>query len=248
MFCDGAVALVTGGSRGIGRAAAKEFARSGVHVLVNYSASAGSAQETVSEIAEAGGTAEAVQCDVTEEDSVRDLFKKIRADHRRLDIAVTSAGVTNDRHLVGMSTRQYRETMSVNMDGTFYVCREAMRMMQARRAGAIVTVSSASGLDGGFPGQTNYAASKGAIIAFTRALALEGARHGIRANAVAPGFVETDMTRAVPAHLRNGYANRIRLGRMGYPEEIANIIAFLASDKASFVTGEVLVANGGGLE
>lgn len=247
MFRDDSVALITGGSRGIGRAAARDLAANDVHVLVNYSSSADAAEETVEVVRAAGGTGQAVRCDVTDEESVRDLFSRIRKDYGRLDIAVTSAGVTNDRHLIAMSTNQYDNTMDVNVRGTFLVCREAMRMMQAKRSGAIVTVSSSSGIDGGFPGQTNYAASKGALIAFTKALSLEGAPH-IRVNAVAPGFVDTDMTRAVPSRLRNQYADRIRLGRMGYPEEIANIITFLASDRASFITGEYVVANGGGLE
>lgn len=247
MFTEGAVALVTGGSRGIGRAVAVDLAAHGVHVVVNYSRSEESAKELVARIAADGGSASAVRADVTDEDAVREMFRALRAEHGRLDVLVTSAGVTRDRHLVAMSSAQFHETMDINMTGTFLVCREALRFMQLQRRGAIVTISSASGLDGGFPGQTNYVASKGAIIAFTKALSYEAAPHGVRVNVVAPGFVETDMTRVIPAKLRENYASRIRLGRMGRPEEVANLVTFLASDKASYITSETFVANGGGL-
>jgi len=247
MFTEGAVALVTGGSRGIGRAVAVDLAAHGVHVVVNYSRSEESAKELVARIAADGGSASALRADVTDENAVREMFRALRAEHGRLDVLVTSAGVTRDRHLVAMSSAQFQETMDINMTGTFLVCREALRVMQLQRRGAIVTISSASGLDGGFPGQTNYVASKGAIIAFTKALSYEAAPHGVRVNVVAPGFVETDMTRVIPAKLRATYASRIRLGRMGRPEEVAHLVTFLASDRASYITSETFVANGGGL-
>lgn len=247
MFAQGSVALVTGGSRGIGAAVATDLAANGVHVVVNYSRSEGSAQELVSRIESEGGSASAVWADVTDEDSVRRMFRTLRSEHGRLDVLVTSAGTTNDRHLVAMSSGQFDETMTLNMKGTFLACREAMRIMQHQRRGSIVTISSVSGLDGGFPGQTNYVASKGAIIAFTKALAYEAAPHGVRVNVVAPGFVETDMTKVIPAKLRESYGSRIRLGRMGRPEEIANLVTFLASERASYITSETFVANGGGL-
>ena len=247
LFAEGTVALVTGGSRGIGRAVALDLAREGAHVLVNYSRSEQDAKELVSQIGQEGGSAAALHADVTDEASVRDMFRAVRAEHGRLDVLVTSAGITRDRHLVAMSLGQFQETMDVNVQGTFLSCREALRIMQHQRRGAIVTLSSASGLDGGFPGQTNYVASKGAIIAFTKALAYEAAPHGVRANVVAPGFVATDMTRVLPSQIRKQYESRIRLGRMARPEEISGLVTFLASEKASYVTGEVLVANGGGL-
>jgi 3-oxoacyl-[acyl-carrier protein] reductase len=247
LFAEGSVALVTGGSRGIGRAVALDLAREGAHVVVNYASSEQDALDVVAEIVKNGGTATAVRADVTNEAEVRSMFQGIRADHGRLDVMVTSAGVTLDRYLVAMSLDQFNKPMDINVTGTFLTCREALRLMQHQRSGAIVTVSSTSGLDGGFPGQTNYVASKGAIIAFTKALSNEAAPHGIRANVVAPGFVATDMTRKVPAGIRKQYESRIRLGRMGRPEEIASIVSFLASDKASYVSGAVVVAHGGGL-
>ncbi|MDG4765617.1 3-oxoacyl-ACP reductase FabG [Solwaraspora sp. WMMD406] len=247
LFAEGSVALVTGGSRGIGRAVALDLAREGAHVLVNYSRSEQDAKELVARISQEGGSAAALHADVTDESSVRDMFRALRSEHGRLDVLVTSAGITRDKHLVAMSLGQFQETMDVNVQGTFLSCREAMRIMQHQRRGAIVTLSSASGLDGGFPGQANYVASKGAIIAFTKALAYEAAPHGVRANVVAPGFVATDMTRVLPSQIRKQYESRIRLGRMARPEEIAGLVTFLASEKASYVTGEVLVANGGGL-
>ncbi|GLX92967.1 3-oxoacyl-ACP reductase FabG [Herbidospora sp. NBRC 101105] len=247
LFAEGSVALVTGGSRGIGRAVALDLAAEGAHVIVNYARSEADAKEVVTLIEERGGTATAVRADVTDEDAVRAMFREVRAVQGRLDILVTSAGITLDRYLVAMNLEQFRTPMDVNMTGTFLVCREGLRLMQHQRRGAIVTLSSTSGLDGGFPGQTNYVASKGAIIAFTRALSNEAAPHGVRANVVAPGFVATDMTRKVPAEIRKQYESRIRLGRMGRPEEIASIVSFLASDKASYISGSVVVAHGGGL-
>ncbi|WP_198168423.1 3-oxoacyl-ACP reductase FabG [Herbidospora yilanensis] len=247
LFAEGSVALVTGGSRGIGRAVALDLAAEGAHVIVNYARSEADAKEVVALIEERGGTATAVRADVTDEDAVRAMFREVRTVRGRLDILVTSAGITLDRYLVAMNLEQFRTPMDVNMLGTFLACREALRLMQHQRRGAIVTLSSTSGLDGGFPGQTNYVASKGAIIAFTQALSNEAAPHGVRANVVAPGFVATDMTRKVPAEIRKQYESRIRLGRMGRPEEIASIVSFLASDKASYISGSVVVAHGGGL-
>ncbi|MEU7830170.1 MULTISPECIES: 3-oxoacyl-ACP reductase family protein [unclassified Nonomuraea] len=247
LFAEGSVALVTGGSRGIGRAVALDLAREGAHVVVNYARSEADAEEVVALIGKEGGSATAVRADVTDEAEVRRMFQGVRAEHGRLDVLVTSAGITLDRYLVAMSLEQFRGPIDTNVTGTFLTCREALRIMQHQRRGAIVTVSSTSGLDGGFPGQTNYVASKGAIIAFTQALSNEAAPHGIRANVVAPGFVTTDMTRKVPAKIRKDYETRIRLGRMGRPEEIATIVSFLASDKASYMSGAVVVAHGGGL-
>ncbi|WP_157251766.1 3-oxoacyl-ACP reductase FabG [Nonomuraea typhae] len=247
LFAEGSVALVTGGSRGIGRAVALDLAREGAHVIVNYARSERDAKDVVALIQETGGSAEAVQADVADEEAVRQMFRGIRADHGRLDVLVTSAGLTLDRYLITMSQEQFRTPLDVNVVGTFLACREALRLMQNQKRGSIVTISSTSGLDGGFPGQTNYVASKGAIIAFTSALSNEAAPHGIRANVVAPGFVATDMTRKVPTDIRKQYESRIRLGRMGRPEEIAAIVSFLASDKASYISGSVIVAHGGGL-
>ena len=247
MFAAGSVALVTGGSRGIGRAVALDLAAHGNHVVINYSRSEDQAKELVSQIEANGGSASLAQADVTDEAAVREMFRSLRSEHGRLDVLVTSAGVTRDKHLVAMSSDLFTETMDINMKGTFLACREALRIMQHQRRGAIVTLSSSSGLDGGFPGQTNYVASKGAIIAFSKALSYEAAPYGVRVNVVAPGFVETDMTRMIPKKLRENYTSRIRLGRMGRPEEIAHLVTFLASDRASYITSEIFVANGGGL-
>ena len=212
MFAAGSVALVTGGSRGIGRAVALDLAAHGNHVVINYSRSEDQAKELVSQIEANGGSASLAQADVTDEAAVREMFRSLRSEHGRLDVLVTSAGVTRDKHLVAMSSDLFTETMDINMKGTFLACREALRIMQHQRRGAIVTLSSSSGLDGGFPGQTNYVASKGAIIAFSKALSYEAAPYGVRVNVVAPGFVETDMTRMIPKKLRENYTSRIRLG------------------------------------
>ncbi|MBP2707913.1 3-oxoacyl-ACP reductase FabG [Microbispora sp. RL4-1S] len=247
LFAQGSVAVVTGGSRGIGQAVALDLAREGAHVVVNYARSERDAEEVVARIREEGGSAAAVRADVTDEEEVKRLFQGVRADHGRLDVLVTSAGITLDRYLITMSLDQFRGPVDTNLIGTFLTCREALKLMRHQRSGAIVTISSSSGIDGGFPGQTNYVASKGAIIAFTQALSNEAAPHGVRANVVAPGFVATDMTRRVPSNLRKQYEERIRLGRMGRPEEIASIVSFLASERASYMSGSVVVAHGGGL-
>ncbi|MBF8186908.1 3-oxoacyl-ACP reductase FabG [Nonomuraea sp. K274] len=248
LFPTDTVALVTGAVKGIGRAVAMDLAHEGAEVIVNYRQDEEAAKETIRLIEAAGGRAALAKADIADEDSVRGLFKEIRETYGRLDVLVANAGVSRDRHLITMGVDRFREVLDVNMVGTFLTCREAVRLMEHRRSGSIVTISSAVGIHGGLPGQTNYAASKGGIIAFSKTLANEVSRRGIRVNTVAPGFVETEMTNALPAARRKEYSSRIGLGRMARPEEVAYLVSFLASSRGSYITGSVLEVHGGGFE
>jgi 3-oxoacyl-[acyl-carrier protein] reductase len=239
-FDTGAVAVVTGGSRGIGRAVAEHLGACGVHVEIAYRAASGEAEATAARIVERGGSAALRKLDVTSEESVRDLFRSVRSERERVDVLVNSAGITRDGYIAVMSRKKFCEVIDTNMVGTFLCSREAAKIMAYRGTGAIVNVASTTFARGN-AGQANYAASKGAIISFTRTLALELAGHGVRANAVAPGLIATDMTRRVPAEI----AEHVPLGRFGTACEVANLIAFLASRQASYITGATFTVDGG---
>ncbi len=248
LFPSGTVALVTGGSRGIGRAAAVDLAKEGARVAICYAHDEGAAKDVVTEIESAGGEAMARQADISDEAQVRALFRAVKEEFGKLDILVANAGINRDRHVVTMPIGDFRSVLETNVIGTFLCCREAMRTMTYQRSGAIVAVSSVTSMEGGYGGMSNYTASKGAITSFSRTLAREGAAYNIRVNVVAPGFVETDMLAKLPPARRSAYEKSIRLGRMGRPEEIAYLISFLASSKAAYITSTVFVADGGGTE
>jgi 3-oxoacyl-[acyl-carrier protein] reductase len=229
------VALVTGGSRGIGGAIATELARAGARVVVGYRSGAEEAAALAEEI---GGRA--VQADVS---SAKDAQRLVE-EAGELDILVNNAGLTRDGLLARMSDDDWREVIETNLSSVFYTCRAVSRPMMKRRAGSIVNVSSIVGLHGNF-GQTNYAASKAGIIGFTKSLARELGSRGVRANVVAPGYVKTRLTDEIPEQGRALMLANTPLGRLGDPEDVAGAVRFLCSDEASFITGEVLLVDGG---
>ncbi|NLE44180.1 MAG: 3-oxoacyl-[acyl-carrier-protein] reductase [Chloroflexi bacterium] len=237
-------AIVTGASRGIGRAIALELARRGATVVVNYHHSAEAAQAVVDCVREAGGQALAIQADVSVLDQAMHLVEQTVDTYGQVDILVNNAGTTRDRLLLTMTEADWDEVIQTNLKSVFNCCKAVARPMVRRRYGRIVNVSSVSGLVGQ-GGQTNYAASKAGIVGLTKSLAKELGPRNITVNAVAPGFVLTDLTADLPDDLRRRAIEATPLGRMGNPEEIACAVAFLASDDASYITGEVLTVDGG---
>ena len=244
MALDNKVAVVTGASRGIGGAIALELARRGARVVVNYHRSAEAAAEVVSAIEAVGGQAVAMQADVGDFDQAAALIQSVLDTFGQIDILVNNAGTTRDQLLALMKEEDWDNVLRTNLKGVFNCCKAVARPMMRQRRGRIINISSIAGI-AGQAGQTNYAASKAGIIAFTKSLAKELGPRNITVNSVAPGFVPTDLT----ADLREEWKARIiemtPLGRMGKPEEVAYAVAFLASDEASFITGETLTVDGG---
>jgi 3-oxoacyl-[acyl-carrier protein] reductase len=241
---DGRVALVTGGSRGIGRAIALELATSGARVALSYREGAEGAEQTCKRIEEAGGEARAWRCDVASYDAVETLVEEVIGAFGSLDIAVNNAGITRDGLLARMKPEDFDAVIATNLRGTWNVCRAVIRPMLRARGGRIVNLSSVVAAMGN-PGQTNYAASKGGVEALTRSLAREVGSRGITVNAVAPGFIETDMTAALPQDVVRALHERIPLGRLGSVADVARAVRFLASDDAQYITGQVIHVNGG---
>jgi len=236
-FCSlqGKIALVTGGSRGIGRAIALELARGGAQVVVGYRSGAEEAEAVAKE---AGGRA--VQADVSDPDEAKRLVEEAGD----LDILVNNAGLTRDGLLARMPDEDWRDVIETNLSSVFYTCRAVTRGMMKKRAGSIVNVSSIVGVHGNW-GQTNYGASKAGIIGFTKSLARELGSRGVRANVVAPGYVNTRLTDVLPEEAQQAMLANTPLGRLGEPEDIAGAVRFLCSDEAAFITGEVLLVDGG---
>ena len=240
----GKVALVTGGSRGIGRAIAEELASAGAVVVFTYVSNPAAAAETEKAISEAGGRAKAVKCDVADHEAVEALVASIVQEHQGIDIAVNNAGITRDQLIMRMKPEDFDAVIATNLRGAWSVCRAVVKPMMKRRAGRIINLSSVVA-EMGNAGQTNYAASKGGLEALTRSLAREIGSRAITVNAVAPGFVDTDMTRALSEEVRKQLLERIPLGRLGSTAEIAGVVRFLASDAAGYITGQVIHVNGG---
>jgi len=238
-------ALITGAGRGIGRATAVRLARDGVRIAINYRSDDAAAEETKSLVEAAGATARLVKGDVSADGDAERIVKEALAfGEGRLDVLVNNAGITRDNLLLRMSAQEWDAVLDLNLRGTFLVTKAAMRPMLKQRAGRIVNVASIAGVTGN-AGQANYAAAKAGIIGFTKTIAREMASRNVTANAVAPGFVPTDLTSIVPKEVQEAMLKQIPLGRFGTVEDVANAIAFLISDEASYITGQVLVVDGG---
>ncbi len=244
MFSGEEVALVTGASRGIGKAIALDLAAQRIKVVVHYNQQAEEAAGVVEHIQQSGGKAMLVQANIAQEDEVQRMCREIKKQFGRLDILVNNAGITRDGFVAMMSENKWQEVIDTNLKGSFLCTREAIKIMHRQKCGSIINVASTSGLIGQ-PGQLNYSASKGGLIAFTKGLAREVAPQGIRANVVAPGFTETDMTRQMEPAVLKKYLEMVPLGRIGQPEEIAYMVTFLASPRAAYITGKVFVIDGG---
>ncbi|MEO3871994.1 3-oxoacyl-ACP reductase FabG [Nonomuraea sp. B12E4] len=238
------VALVSGGSRGIGKAIVLRLAGEGFDVAFCYRSDERSALELAEIAAKAGGRVVATKVDVTDATSVRAWVGGVERELGPVDVAVTSAGITADAPLALMADESWHRVLDTNLSGVYHVCRSVVVGMMKRRSGSVVTLSSVSGVYGN-AAQTNYSASKAGIIGFTRALAKEAGRYGVRANVVAPGLIETGMTQALKEPARKKALAAIPLGRFGTPEEVAGLVSYLASPQASYVTGSVLEIHGG---
>lgn len=240
----GLVAIVTGGSRGLGRATALRLAAEGAAVVVNYARRADDAAQVVAEIEGAGGQAVAAQADVSTADGAETLVKTALDRFGRLDVLVNNAGITRDQLLLRMKEDDWDAVLDTNLKGVFHCTKAALRPLLKQRSGRIINISSVVGLTGN-AGQANYAAAKAGLIGFTKSVAREVASRGITVNAVCPGFFDTDMTRALPDDVQAAHKASIPLGRYGDQAELASVIAFLAGPGAAYITGQTLAVDGG---
>ena len=239
---EGKTAIVTGASRGIGKAIAISLAKEGAEVIINYSSSPENANKVVSEINEFGGKAYPLKADISNENSVNELIKKVLEKHNKIDVLVNNAGITKDGLLMRMKTDDWQKVLDLNLSGVFYCTRAVSRQMLKQKSGRIINITSVVGLMGN-PGQANYSAAKAGVVGLTQSSAKEFASRGITVNAVAPGFISTDMTKDLNSE---AILSAIPLGRFGAPEDVAGAVRFLAADpSAAYITGQTIQVDGG---
>ncbi len=240
----GKVAVVTGGSRGIGRAIAVNLAKEGANVVLFYAGNHQAAEETVAEIKQSGQEAVAFQVDVADSSQVDQAFKQVLSQFGQIDILVNNAGITRDNLLMRIKEDDWDAVVDTNLKGVFLCCKAVIRSMMKQRSGRIINISSVVGVSGN-AGQANYVAAKAGVIGLTKTMAKEFASRSITVNAIAPGFIQTDMTSALDEKVRDATLTSIPLGRFGGAEEVANAVTFLSSDKAAYITGQTLHVDGG---
>jgi 3-oxoacyl-[acyl-carrier protein] reductase len=244
MHLDGKVTIITGASRGIGRSVAIELAKAGAKVVINYAGNEAAAEEVKNIIVTAGGQAITMQADVSNTEAVDAMIKKTIDVFGRIDILVNNAGITRDNLLMRMKEEDWDAVMNINLKGIFVCTKAVSRIMMKQRYGRIINMTSVVGIMGNI-GQSNYAAAKSGVIGFTKSMAKELASRGITVNAIAPGFINTDMTAVLTEQVKEELAGKIPAGRLGNPEDVAAAVAFLASDSANYITGQTLNVDGG---
>jgi 3-oxoacyl-[acyl-carrier protein] reductase len=244
MIFKGKVAIVSGGTRGIGKAIVLMLAQEGADIAFTYLKSAEEAEELIKEVESKGSKVQAYKIDVRDFDKAKEFVEKVKLEFGRLDILVNNAGITRDKALMMMAKEDWQEVLDTNLTGVFNLTRNTIVTFLKQKSGAIVNITSVSGVSG-LSRQTNYSASKAGIIGFTKSLAKEVAGYGIRVNAVAPGFIQTDMVAGLKEDQRQAIIKGIPLGRLGRPEEVASVVKFLLSDAANFITGQTIIIDGG---
>lgn len=240
----GKIALVTGAGRGIGRQIALTLAQNHAHVIVNYNGSKQNAEQVVAEIAQAGGSAEAIQCNVADADAGNAMVKDIIAKHGKVDILVNNAGITRDNLIMRMTDQEFEDVLNTNLKGAFYMIRSLSHNFLKQRSGKIINIASVVGITGN-AGQANYSASKAGVIGLTKSVAREFASRGICVNAVAPGYIETEMTQALSEDAAKSLLQMIPMGKAGTAQNVADLVLFLAGSGSDYITGQVIGVNGG---